>query len=94
MDMTAPLPGDELFHLARSITPNVAYFLPRNTNLEQVSSLIAPSTSGSPGMSDGGTTSVSDEKVEVEEEWTGTKLKALTCYFGGLVKGQEHMWTG
>ena len=29
------------------------------------------------------------EMVEVEEEWMGTKLKAVTCYFGGLAGGQE-----
>jgi trimethylguanosine synthase len=39
------------------------------------------------------------ERVEVKEEWMGIKLKALTCYFGGLVTGQEHLfervaWTG
>jgi trimethylguanosine synthase len=30
--------------------------------------------------------------IEVEEEWMGSKLKALTCYFGGLVAGQEHVF--
>lgn len=78
LDMTAPLPGNELFALARSITPHVAYFLPRNTDIVEVSALVK---------------SESDEKIEVEEEWMGSKLKAITCYFGGLVKGQEHMWT-
>jgi trimethylguanosine synthase len=33
-----------------------------------------------------------DEKVEVEEEWTGSKLKALTCYYGGLAEGQGHLF--
>ena len=33
-----------------------------------------------------------EEQVEVEEEWMGTKLKALTCYFGGLAQGQEHLF--
>jgi hypothetical protein len=32
------------------------------------------------------------ERVEVEEEWMSTKLKALTCYFGGLAEGQVHMF--
>jgi len=32
------------------------------------------------------------EVVEVEEEWMGSKLKALTCYFGGLVSGQDHLF--
>lgn len=33
-----------------------------------------------------------DEKIEVQEAWTGTKLKAVTCYFGGLAEGQEGMY--
>lgn len=78
LDMTAPLPGDELYNLARSITPHIAFFLPRNTDINEVSRLVSPN---------------SDEKIEVEEEWMGSKLKAITCYFGGLVKGQEHLWT-
>ncbi|KAJ1304619.1 hypothetical protein OPQ81_005761 [Rhizoctonia solani] len=32
------------------------------------------------------------EKVEIEEEWMGSKLKALTCYFGGLARGQGHLF--
>lgn len=33
-----------------------------------------------------------DEMVEVEEEWMGNKLKALTCYFGGLAGSQDHLF--
>jgi len=33
-----------------------------------------------------------EEEVEVEEEYMGGKLKAVTCYFGGLVAGQEHLF--
>ncbi|EUC64200.1 S-adenosyl-L-methionine-dependent methyltransferase [Rhizoctonia solani AG-3 Rhs1AP] len=32
------------------------------------------------------------ELVEIEEEWMGSKLKALTCYFGGLARGQSHLF--
>ena len=32
------------------------------------------------------------EMVEVEEEWMGNKLKALTCYFGGLALGQDYLF--
>ena len=32
------------------------------------------------------------QMVEIEEEWMGEKLKALTCYFGGLPRGQEHLF--
>lgn len=79
LDMTTPLPGDELFALARNITPHIAYFLPRNTDVAQISKLVD---------GDSGT----NENIEIEEEWMGAKLKALTVYFGGLVKGQEHLW--
>ncbi|KAF9514480.1 hypothetical protein BS47DRAFT_1295010 [Hydnum rufescens UP504] len=89
LDMTSPLPGDELFHLVRKITPHVAYFLPRNTNLQQVASLISNNSNGGTSIQGGNQI---EEKVEVEEEWMGLKLKALTCYFGGLVRGQEDMW--
>lgn len=72
-----PIHGAELFKLSRGITKNIAYFLPRNTNLDEISALIL---------------SEEIEKVEVEEEWMGSKLKALTCYFGGLAAGQEELF--
>ncbi|KIL54717.1 hypothetical protein M378DRAFT_92026 [Amanita muscaria Koide BX008] len=71
-----PIHGAELFELSRKVTKNVAYYLPRNTRMEEVSVLVRGSS----------------EKVEVEEAWTGSKLKAITCYFGGLVGGQEDMF--
>jgi len=83
LDNLKPLPGKDLFALARQITPHVAFFLPRNQNLREVSDLVAVDTEGS----------AEREKIEVEEEWMGNKLKALTCYFGGLVEGQEHFWS-
>jgi len=84
----SPLHGAELFQIARAITPNIAYFLPRNQALEEVSALVEPETS------DGCQTVANNphEIIEIEEEWMGAKLKALTCYFGGLVQGQEHLW--
>lgn len=88
-----PIHGAELFQLTRRITNNVAYFLPRNTNLEEISALINPSmTTSSSNMSASAPVEDSAEMVEVEEEWMGTKLKALTCYFGGLVASQEHLF--
>ena len=32
------------------------------------------------------------EKVELEEAWMSDKLKAVTCYFGGLAIGQEQLF--
>ncbi|KAH9940769.1 S-adenosyl-L-methionine-dependent methyltransferase [Epithele typhae] len=81
LESIRPVHGAELFKIARGITKNIAYFLPRNSNLEEISALVKDSSTGA-----------AVEKVEVEEEWMGTKLKALTCYFGGFVTGQENMF--
>ena len=82
---TQPEPASELFRLARLLTPNVAFYVPRNTVLADIAALL-PSPSG------GGVDSDSLEQVEVEEEWMGSKLKALTCYYGGLAQGQEGLF--
>ena len=76
-----PIDGSELFRISRTITKNIAYYLPRNTRVKEIGELL--SNTGA---------DVQDERVEVEEEWMGNKLKALTCYFGGLVQGQEDMF--
>lgn len=89
---TQPEPAVELFRLARQMTRNVAFYVPRNTVLEDVAGLLPPPTPLDGVGDDGGTTGGGLERVEVEEEWMGTKLKALTCYFGGLAQGQEHMF--
>lgn len=111
LDCIRPIHGRELFELSRKITKNVAYYLPRNSNLEEIAGLLE-------GVIDGGThdaegadagmhgqqsrgkkrkrgsndTEAEDERVEVEEEWMGNKLKAITAYFGGLAHGQEHLF--
>ncbi|KAH9479170.1 Trimethylguanosine synthase [Psilocybe cubensis] len=94
-----PIHGTELFDLTRKITKNVAYYLPRNTRLEEISELLSQERKRSSGQSlkQKNNPAVQsappvEEKVEVEEEWMGNKLKALTCYFGGLVSGQEGMF--
>jgi trimethylguanosine synthase len=86
---TQPEPAAELFRLARLLTLNVAFYVPRNTALEDIAALLPASAPGVVG-DESGTSGV--EQVEVEEEWMGHKLKALTCYFGGLAQGQEHLF--
>ena len=81
-----PIHGSELFKLAERITPNIAYYLPRNTNLQEISDLVANA------RKDGAKGKNKARMVEVEEEWMGVKLKALTCYFGGLAQGQEGLF--
>ena len=67
-----PIHGRDLFQLASTLTPNVAYYLPRNVDVGELGGL-AKQTGGE------------REWVEVEEEWVGDKLKAVTAYFGSLV---------
>ncbi|KAJ7355653.1 S-adenosyl-L-methionine-dependent methyltransferase [Mycena albidolilacea] len=81
-----PVHGAELFHLSRRITRNIAYYLPRNTQLEEISALLADPPESGVDVGD------KREMVEVEEEWMGSKLKALTCYFGGLADGQPELF--
>ncbi|WWC73757.1 uncharacterized protein I206_107729 [Kwoniella pini CBS 10737] len=79
-----PIPGDELFDLTTTLTPNIAYYLPRNTDLKQLSAL-AKTIEGNGDKPDNTNTERNREWVEIEEEWVGEKLKAITAYFGGLV---------
>ncbi|KAG9003915.1 hypothetical protein FRB94_002760 [Tulasnella sp. JGI-2019a] len=74
LDSILPIPGSDLFALTSTISSNIAYYLPRNVDLNEIAAL-------SP-----------KNKVEVEEEWMGDKLKAVTCYYGGLASGQEHLF--
>ena len=101
-----PIHGEELFKLTRRITKNVAYYLPRNTKLEEISKLLDVEKEGGDGQGlvngaagDAASTAglqkgltEPKELVEVEEEWMGSKLKALTCYFGGLADGQGQLF--
>ena len=73
----APLPGDQLFSLARAITPHVAFYLPRNVDIEEVAMLTKVFS-----RSDKDAAEV--ERVEVEEEWMAGKMKAVTVYYGDL----------
>ena len=82
-----PIHGAQLFGLTRRITRNIAFYLPRNTRLDEISALLAEENIQEEHQN--GETNTTTEQIEVEEEWMGTKLKALTCYFGGLVTGQE-----
>ncbi|KAJ7065211.1 Tgs1 protein [Mycena amicta] len=73
-----PIHGAELFQLSRKITRNVAYYLPRNTRLDEIGALL--------------TQPPEEEMMEIEEEWMGSKLKALTCYAGGLADSQDNLF--
>lgn len=68
-----PLSGQDLYALARRVTPNVSMFLPRNCDLNEIAALDAA-------------------EIDVEEQWLGDALKALSVYFGELAG--EDKWQG
>jgi trimethylguanosine synthase len=74
LSAVSPVAGDELFHLASVLSPNIAYYLPRNVDIDALSGLASRFDEGM------------REWVEIEEELVGDKVKAITAYFGGLVK--------
>ncbi|WVQ75139.1 hypothetical protein IAR50_004748 [Cryptococcus sp. DSM 104548] len=75
-----PIHGRDLFHLTSRLTPNIAYYLPRNTDLQELADLAREVVL--PGFGK------EKEWVEAEEETVRGKVKALTFYFGGLISDE------
>ncbi|KAG0028046.1 Trimethylguanosine synthase [Podila clonocystis] len=73
-----PMDGEFLFNETRKITPNIAYFLPRNSNAEQIGRLIGPD----------------DGICEIEQNVLNTVVKAWTAYFGELAVSEEDQVEG
>lgn len=85
-----PIHGAELFQLSLALTPNIAYYLPKNTNLRELADLApcipSPEAEQGQGGEEGERRGRRDKEwVEVEEEWVGEKVKAITAYYGSLV---------
>lgn len=83
----APIPGDQLFHLTSRISPNIAFYLPKNTDTNELAAL-------APDIVDEQGKVVGKEWVEVEEEYVGREkgwnsLKAITAYYGGIIAAEE-----
>ena len=66
--------GFDLFKKTLAITRNIAYFLPRNVDDEQLLELAK----------------ISGSVVEKEANYLNGKLKSVTCYFGDLVESEEN----
>lgn len=84
-----PLPGQELYDLARSITPNVALYLPRNCDLWEIAELTGKGTSSGEGREREREQEQEQELIAVEEQFLGNGLKALAVYCGALASGWE-----
>jgi trimethylguanosine synthase len=88
LETIQPIHGADLFALSSALTPNIAYYLPRNTDLHELSALartLDVPMSDCAADGNGKMRQRGREWVEVEEEWVGEKVKAVTAYFGGLV---------
>lgn len=68
--MIQPLDGFKLFQVAQAVAPNMALFLPRNVDLDQLAEL---SWLASPPL-----------PCEVERNFIHEKLKAITAYYGDV----------
>jgi trimethylguanosine synthase len=87
-----PLPGDALWRLTRQITPNVAFYLPRNVCHAEVEALLDDPALVPPPPEEAPD---EPERIELEQAFMGPKLKACTAYAGGLAAGQEDLfWRG
>lgn len=80
-----PVHGKQLFDLCTTLTPNIAYYLPRNINVDELGALARPLQEGEAMLDGTGGKPREREWVEVEEQWVGDKLKAVTAYYGGLI---------
>ena len=83
----APVNGQELFALTSRISPNIAFYLPKNTDTQELAAL-------APDIVDEQGKVVGKEWVEVEEEYVGQQrgwnsLKAITAYYGGIIAEEE-----
>ncbi|KAA1069084.1 hypothetical protein PGT21_011144 [Puccinia graminis f. sp. tritici] len=87
----APINGQELFKRARQITERIIYYLPRHTDLHNLSKLAAlfPAHSSVSSPSKTGQQVGQKFMIEVEENWMNQKCKALTVYFGPLVSSSQ-----
>ncbi|TPX40858.1 hypothetical protein SeMB42_g03829 [Synchytrium endobioticum] len=71
-----PLDMVKLFQLSQAITPNVAFYMPRNLNPYSVCASLFTGTQGT----------AKEAVVEFQSLYLNDRYKALMCYFGGLCR--------
>ncbi|CAM9489854.1 unnamed protein product, partial [Discosporangium mesarthrocarpum] len=81
----APLSARGVFKAAQGVTPNVAFFLPRNVDAKQVATISCdPNPSHSSEVERRGL--LGEEQCELEHQFLNGKLKTTTAYFGELFR--------
>ena len=85
--------GNDLFDMCRAVTPNVAYYLPRNTSSEQLAALQERGCSANqqqdkePMPEAGGALQQPRYPCELEELVLNRKVKAVCAYYGEFLVG-------
>lgn len=75
-----PIPGTELFEHCQGVTSNIAFYLPRNADMQDLAHLASMIT----------TKDAQPSPVKVEEQWIGrAKLSSITAYYGQLATGWD-----
>jgi hypothetical protein len=84
--------GFDIFKAAQSITANLAYFLPRNTNVDQVIIKVFNLKNNCFLIFDLLQLielATGDGKAEIEQNILNNKVKTLTAYYGELIVDPE-----
>lgn len=80
LSLLAPSGGKAMFEASSNLTCNVAMFLPRNVDLNEVVRLVTDDETKA------SETTTERVIVDVEEQFMGKYCKALSCYFGDLTE--------
>lgn len=70
--------GEALFEVSRALTSNIAFLLPRQTSILQLTDLARKAKQQQKRHN-------KNEAVEVEETYLNDRLKMMTVYYGALV---------
>lgn len=87
--LPAPLNGLDIFRAAREVSPNVAFYLPRNVDIKQVAGLPRAIATSSTAKSETVSQDAKDEPCEFEQQFLNGKLKTVTAYFGKDIVAEE-----
>ena len=80
--LTSEIDGAELFHIARKLSPEVAYFVPRNTDPFSCLSLLSDQTIQNDQQQ---VTNTGLGNIEFEEHIVDSRTKTCCAYFGDLL---------
>jgi hypothetical protein len=72
----------KLLEFVRKITKNIVFYIPRNTDVQEILRLLPTSNESTTTAITAESSTVDDERMEIEQNFLNKKLKAITLYFG------------